>query len=103
MDATQQDNTRLDLWLWYARFFKSRTVAVRAIKGSRMRVNRQVVRKVSQRLRIGDVLTLPWNGEIRVIEIRALGERRGPASEAQTLYDDLTSPAPEAEQRSGRQ
>ena len=90
METPAQGSIRIDLWLWYARFFKSRSLAARAVKGSRMRLNRQVIRKVSQPLRVGDVLTIPWNGEIRVIEIAALGERRGPASEARQLYHDRT-------------
>lgn len=90
MDTCDLESIRIDLWLWYARFFKSRSLAARAVKGSRMRVNRQVVRKVSQPLRVGDVLTLPWNGDIRVIRVRELGGRRGPAHEAQTLYTDMT-------------
>lgn len=90
METPTQGSVRIDLWLWYARFFKSRSLAARAVKGSRMRLNRQVIKKVSQPLRVGDVLTIPWNGEIRVIEIAALGERRGPASEARQLYHDRT-------------
>lgn len=90
METSAQGSIRIDLWLWYARFYRSRSLAARAVKGSRMRLNRQVIRKVSQPLRIGDVLTIPWNGEIRVIEIAALGERRGPASEARMLYHDRT-------------
>ena len=90
METPAQGSVRIDLWLWYARFFKSRSLAARAVKGSRMRLNRQVIRKVSQPLRVGDVLTIPWNGEIRVIEIAALGERRGPAGEARALYHDRT-------------
>ncbi len=88
MDTFSPDSIRIDLWLWYARFYKSRSLAARAIKGSRMRVNRQVVRKVSQPLRVGDVLTIPWNGDIRVIEIVSLGERRGSACEARMLYNN---------------
>lgn len=90
METPAQGSIRIDLWLWYARFFKSRSLAARAVKGSRMRLNRQVIRKVSQPLRVGDVLTIPYNGEIRVIEIAALGERRGPAGEARQLYHDRT-------------
>lgn len=91
METSAQGSIRIDLWLWYARFYRSRSLAARAVKGSRMRLNRQVIRKVSQPLRVGDVLTIPWNGEIRVIEIAALGERRGPAGEARMLYHDRTA------------
>ena len=88
METRAQGSVRIDLWLWYAHFFRSRSLAARAVKGSRMRLNRQVIRKVSQSLRVGDVLTIPYNGDIRVIEVAALGDRRGPAAEARALYRD---------------
>ncbi|WP_417517855.1 RNA-binding S4 domain-containing protein [Minwuia sp.] len=80
---------RIDLWLWHARFFKSRTLAVKAIKGSRFRINRRIVSKPSQVVRPGDVLTFPRSQNVRVIEVTAIAERRGSASEAQMLYRDL--------------
>lgn len=57
-----------------------------------MRVNRELIRKAGHTVKPGDVLTFPKGLDIRVIEIVALGERRGPASEAQTLYQDLSPP-----------
>ena len=71
---------RLDLWLWYARFFKTRSLAAKAVKQSRMRINRRVVTKTSQPVRVGDILTFPKADEVRVIEVVAFGERRGPAA-----------------------
>jgi len=85
---------RIDKWLWHARFFKSRTLAAKAVGGGHVRVNRQVVRKANQMVQPGDVLTFPLGPHIRVIEIVALGERRGPAPEARTLYSDLDPPQP---------
>jgi ribosome-associated heat shock protein Hsp15 len=90
---------RIDKWLWHARFFKSRTLAARAVGGGRIRVNRLVVRKANQMVQPGDVLTFPLGPHIRVIEIVALGERRGPAPEARTLYNDLDPPQPRAAPR----
>ena len=82
--------TRVDKWLWHARFFKSRTLAAKLAGSGKLRVNREIVRKPGATVTPGDVLTFAKGRDIRVIEIVALGERRGPASEAQTLYRDLS-------------
>lgn len=87
-----QATLRIDKWLWYARFFKSRSGAARLCAGGRVRVNSQLIAKAHHPARIGDVLTFPQARNIRVIEIVELGERRGPAVEAQTLYNDLDPP-----------
>ena len=83
---------RLDRWLWFARFFKSRTLAAKACSGRKVRVNRQVISKASATVRPGDVLTFPQGREIRVVRIVDFANRRGPAAEAQTLYEDLAPP-----------
>ncbi len=83
---------RIDKWLWYARFFKSRSGAARLCAGGRMRVNSQPIAKARHAVRIGDVLTFPQARTIRVIEIVDLGVRRGPAAEARALYNDLEPP-----------
>jgi ribosome-associated heat shock protein Hsp15 len=85
---------RLDQWLWYARFFKSRSLATRFCATGRLRVNTTRIGKARHALHIGDVLTFPKGDHIRVIEVRDLGLRRGPAPEARTLYEDLAPPAP---------
>ncbi len=94
---------RIDKWLWYARFFKSRSGAARLCAGGRVRINSQIIAKARQPVRIGDVLTFPQSRAIRVIEIVALGQRRGPAAEAQALYHDLEPPVapPRREERLG--
>jgi len=86
-----EERLRLDKWLWFARFFKSRSLAQKLCESGRLRINGQVVRKTHQTLRPGDVLTFPKGRDIRVIRVVALGTRRGPAPEAQTLYEDLES------------
>ncbi len=80
---------RVDKWLWYARFFKSRSLAAKHVQAGEIRVNRQRISKASAVLKVGDVLTFPVGDTIRVVEVTALGERRGPAPEARTLYHDL--------------
>ena len=85
---------RVDKWLWHARFFKSRTLAAKLAGSGKLRVNREIVRKPGATVKPGDVLTFAKGHDIRVIEIVALGKRRGPASEAQTLYKDLSLPQP---------
>ncbi len=83
---------RLDLWLWYARFFRSRTTASRLCASGKLRLNHKVVRKAHHSARRGDVLTFPQAREIRVVRIVGLAGRRGPASEARALYEDLAPP-----------
>lgn len=76
---------RLDKWLWCARFFKTRSLAVQDIDKGRISVNGQVA-KPARELRVGDILTLraPWGQ--RVVQVCALSQQRGPASVAQQLY-----------------
>jgi ribosome-associated heat shock protein Hsp15 len=83
---------RLDKWLWYARFFKSRTRATAVCEAGRVRVNGTIVHKAHHALRPGDVLTFPQGADVRIVRILGLGARRGPAPEAQALYEDLEPP-----------
>ncbi len=83
---------RLDKWLWYARFLKSRSLASQFCREGRIRVNRSVVRKPNHTVRPGDVLTFALGPHVRVIRVAALGVRRGPAPEARTLYEDMAPP-----------
>jgi ribosome-associated heat shock protein Hsp15 len=85
------EEQRLDKWLWHARLVKSRTLAAKLVEAGCIRVNRQRVVKAAATVKCGDVLTATLHGRVRVIEILALGERRAPASEAQTLYAERLS------------
>lgn len=89
------ETLRVDKWLWFARLFKSRTLAAALCQSGRLRINGVPVQKAHQALKAGDVLTFPKADYIRVIRVIALGSRRGPAPEAQSLYEDLDPPAPE--------
>ena len=84
---------RLDKWLWYARFFKSRSTASRVCAAGRLRIDGTVVGKAHHTVKIGDVLTFPQSRQIRVIKVLALTTRRGPAPEARALYEDLKPPS----------
>jgi len=86
---------RLDKWLWYARFFKTRSLAAKLCAAGAIRIGGAPVTKAHYSVKPGDVLTFAQGRHIRVIKIVALGTRRGPAPEAQALYEDLSPPAPE--------
>jgi ribosome-associated heat shock protein Hsp15 len=90
----QDPGLRADKWLWFARFFKSRSLAAKVIGNGDLRVSGTKVSKPNATVRVGDVLTFPQGRTIRVIRILALGTRRGPASEARTLFRDLQPPEP---------
>jgi ribosome-associated heat shock protein Hsp15 len=89
--SEREDSTwqRLDLWLWCARFARSRTDCAALAAEGLIRVNRQPTEKAHARLRVGDVLTVPVRGSVRVVRVLALGRRRGPAPEARLLYEEL--------------
>jgi ribosome-associated heat shock protein Hsp15 len=76
---------RVDLWLWAARFFKTRTLAKRACELGRILSNGQVA-KAAREVRIGDMLRVSNEGGDFDVEVLLLSEVRGPASVAQTLY-----------------
>jgi ribosome-associated heat shock protein Hsp15 len=86
---------RLDKWLWFARLCKSRSVAAELCASGRLRSNRIPVTEPHHPVGPGDVLTFPLGRHIRVIRVVALAVRRGPAREAQALYQDLAPPTPE--------
>ncbi|MCU0829883.1 MAG: RNA-binding S4 domain-containing protein [Tabrizicola sp.] len=94
-DPAAAQKLRLDKWLWQARFFKSRTLAAVVIAEGHVRVNGTRVSRPGREITEGDTLTFPQGHRIRVVRITALGQRRGPATEAQGLYVDL-DPQPDA-------
>lgn len=87
---------RVDKWLWYARFFKTRSLAAKVCNASKLRVSGELVSKAHQRVKPGDVLTFPQGRHVRVVKVTALASRRGPATEAQALYQDLKPPSAES-------
>jgi ribosome-associated heat shock protein Hsp15 len=105
--VSEADRIRLDKWLFFARFFKTRSLSSKQIEAGHVRVNATKVLKPATSISIGQVLTIVQGRTVRVVEVLALGYRRGPASEAQLLYCDLRpkqdseDPAP-GQDRKGR-
>lgn len=87
---------RLDKWLWHARFLKTRSLAARHIAGEGVRINGTRTIKPAASVRPNDVLTFALGPHVRAIRVIAPGVRRGPAPEAQALYEDLAPPAARA-------
>jgi ribosome-associated heat shock protein Hsp15 len=94
---------RIDKWLWHARFARSRTLAQKLIQSGAVRVNRNRVRSASHPIKVGDTLTIALGQRILVARVVDFGLRRGPAIEAQLLYDLVSDRAARgaAEPRSG--
>ena len=78
---------RLDKWLWAARFFKTRTLAAESIAGGHISVNGERA-KPSKALKPGDIVEVRKPPFAHTVVVKALGERRGPAAEAQQLYEE---------------
>ena len=93
MPDAARPTERLDKWLWHARFFKTRGLATKIVAAGHVRVNGTRAQKPAHSIGPGDTLTFPQARRIRVVEVIALAERRGPAREAETLYTDLTPEA----------
>ena len=91
--SAEADSIRIDKWLWAARVFKTRSLAAVACTGGKVDVNEQAV-KPAKLVRPGDLLHITVGPIRRVLRIAALSDRRGPATDARTLYEDLTPPAP---------
>jgi len=86
---------RLDKWLWFARFFKTRSLVQAVIGASEVRLNGRVVTKPAQGVAPGDELIFPTGKRRRRVVVLAPAERRGPAPEAQALYTELDPPPPD--------
>lgn len=91
-----EDSCRADVWLWRARFFKTRSMAARFVEEGRVRMTRagqeSRLDKPSRILKIGDQLVFALSGRLIAVAVEAVGERRGPAVEARTLYSTLHEP-----------
>ena len=92
MSEADAPTIRVDKWLWYARFLKSRSLASRFVSDGNLRIGGERSTKPGRAVKSGDVLTFPQGNHVRVIKIVEIGTRRGPATEAQTLYEDLSPP-----------
>ena len=96
MREAERATIRGDKWLWQARCFKTRSLAAKLVSDGKLRVNTTPISKPSRSVGAGDVLTFPQGRQVRVIKLVDIGPRRGPAPEAQALYEDLSPPKPPA-------
>ena len=96
---SKETGLRLDKWLWYARFFKTRALASKAISNGRFRLDGDTMSKPHRQAKCGQVLTFSQGNRIRIVRIKALGSRRGPAQEATLLFDDLAPIKPARERK----
>ena len=92
---------RIDKWLFFARVVKSRSLAAKLAVAGRVRINRDKASQASDLVKPGDVLTITLDRRILIYKVLDAGTRRGPAEEAQKLYEDL-SPPPAPKGRSAR-
>ncbi len=87
------DACRADVWLWRARFFKTRSLSARFLEHGRVRLLRggseTRLDKPSRTLKVGDGLVMALGGRLIAVKVEALGERRGPPAEARALYSEL--------------
>jgi ribosome-associated heat shock protein Hsp15 len=83
---------RLDKWIWFARVVKTRSLAAALIGAGHVRVNGAKVDSPGRAIKVGDVLTIGLDRQVRVLKVLDCGERRGPYEEARQLYDELTQP-----------
>jgi len=81
--------SRLDKWLFHARFYRTRPLAQAATEAGRVRLNGMKVQKPGHVLKAGDVLTLGKGNQVIAVRVLALAEKRGPAKEAEALYEVL--------------
>ena len=87
-----ESGIRMDKWLWHARFFKSRSLATQFCNAGKLRVDGVIIKKAHFLARPYMVLTFSRSRQVHIVKILVLGSRRGPATEAKTLYEDLSPP-----------
>jgi ribosome-associated heat shock protein Hsp15 len=88
------DRQRIDKWLWHARVVRTRTAAAGLADGGMVRINGSRVDAASRPVRVGDVITIAFD-RVRILRVAGFAERRGSASDAAMLFEDM-SPAPAA-------
>jgi ribosome-associated heat shock protein Hsp15 len=83
------DRQRLDKWLWHARVVKARTSAAALVEGGHVRINGVREKSPGHSVKLGDVVTVGLDNSVRVLKVAGFSERRGDASAARVLYEDL--------------
>ena len=86
----EKKTLRLDVYLYYTRIFKSRSIATKFVLTNRLRISGQVTQKPHRMISIGDVLTMTINDNIKILKVLDIPNRRGPYSESLNFYEDIT-------------
>ncbi len=86
----EKKTLRLDIYLYYIRIFKSRSLATKFVLTNRLRVSGQVTQKPHKMISVGDVLTITINDNIKILKVLDIPSRRGPYSESLNFYEDIT-------------
>ena len=89
-NVLEKKTLRLDIYLYYIRIFKSRSIATRFVLTNRLRISGQVTQKPHKMISIGDVLTITINDNIKVLKVLDIPNRRGPYSESLNFYEEIT-------------
>ena len=89
VELLEKKNIRLDLYLFYIRIFKSRSLSTKYIFSNRLRISGQVTKKPHKLISVGDVLTLSINDQVKILEVLDIPKRRGPFVETLFFYKDL--------------
>jgi ribosome-associated heat shock protein Hsp15 len=84
------DRQRIDKWLWHARVVRTRSAAAALVGGGLVRLNGERAEASSRAVRPGDVVTIALDRAVRILKVRGFAERRGSATEASVLFEDLT-------------
>ena len=83
------ERQRLDKWLWHARVVKARTSAARLVETGHVRINGAREKAAGHGVKVGDVLTIALDNSVRILKVTGFSERRGDATAARVLYEDL--------------
>ena len=89
-DILEKKTLRLDIYLYYIRIFKSRSIATKFVLTNRLRISGQVTQKPHKMISVGDVLTMTINDNIKILKVLDIPSRRGPYPESLNFYEDIT-------------
>ena len=99
----REPSIRIDIWLWRARFVKTRALAADLVEAGAVRLTHQGrqtrLDKPSRVAHVGDEITFAQHGRVTAVRVEALGERRGPPQEARALYSDLNPAVSQDDER----
>ena len=97
-DSVAEEKHRLDKWLWAARFFKTRSLAAHAVEGGKVTLDGERV-KPAKSIKVNDVLVIRAGWSEYTVHVLALSDKRGPATEAATLYQETEDSRTKREQQ----